>query len=169
MILSKRRMPMEGAKRLDVVERPACPGVERMLLRAQQEDKKPITRPARLFAASTRLSCMWMAWRRKSSAEGRAFPFCAIPGSKTDEGKELHALPADREMAVEALAQFRLEQLACRGMRERVDEHDVVGNLPFRQLAGEEMEDGLFRRLPAVAGVHDQKRPLLPTPDGRRR
>ena len=32
---------------------------------------------------------------------------------------------ADCEMSVESLAQFRLEQLARRGMRESVDEHDI--------------------------------------------
>ena len=40
---------------------------------------------------------------------------------------------ADREMSVESLAQFRLEQLTRRGMRESVDEHDVVRHLPLRQ------------------------------------
>ncbi len=47
-------------------------------------------------------------------------------------------------------------------MRESVDEHDVVGDLPLRQLAREEFEDRRLGRLPAVAWMDDQQRSLLP-------
>jgi hypothetical protein len=33
---------------------------------------------------------------------------------------------------MKTLAQFDLQELAGRGMRQAIDEHDVIGNLPFR-------------------------------------
>src|SRR6202044_1348239 len=69
---------------------------------------------------------------------------------------------ADCEMSVESLAQFRLEQLARRGVRESVDENDIVRNLPLRQFFRQELEERRFGRLASLAGMHDQQRPLLP-------
>ena len=63
---------------------------------------------------------------------------------------------------MESLAQFRLEQLASRGMRESVDKHDVVRQLPLRQFLRQELEERRLGRLPSLAGMDDQQRALLP-------
>jgi hypothetical protein len=66
------------------------------------------------------------ALRRVSmlSPSGRSSPVVSLA---------LAASGAYCEMSVESLAQFRLEQLTRRGMRESVDEHDIVRHLPLRQ------------------------------------
>src|SRR3984957_7315503 len=63
---------------------------------------------------------------------------------------------------MESLAQFRLKQLARRGMRESVDKHNIVRQLPLRQFFRQELEERGFGRLPSLAGMDDQQRALLP-------
>jgi len=65
-------------------------------------------------------------------------------------------------MAMEALAQFRLQELPRRRMRQAVDEHDIVRHLPFRQFVRQEIEERLLCGRPAVARLDDQQRALLP-------
>ena len=65
-------------------------------------------------------------------------------------------------MSVESLAQLGLEQLPSRSMRQAVDEHDVIRQLPLRQFFRQELEEHGFCRLPSLAGMHDQQRTLLP-------
>src|SRR5579864_5346062 len=72
------------------------------------------------------------------------------------------ASTAHREMAVESLTQLRLEQLPGRRVRERVDEDDVVGDLPLRQSLRQKLEQRGFRRFAPLAGMDDQERALLP-------
>ena len=53
---------------------------------------------------------------------------------RSEQSSDLRAASgAHREMSVESLAQFCLEQLASRRMRKAVDEHDIVRHLPLRQ------------------------------------
>src|SRR5947209_20191371 len=63
---------------------------------------------------------------------------------------------------LEAFAQHRLLNLAGRGVRDLVDENDLVGHPPLGDLAAHEFEDlVLGRRLILFDNGHEQ-RPLVP-------
>src|SRR5271165_968569 len=118
---------------------------------AQQEGKTTLHAADALLAASKRRAPY--GWRRAGS-QGR---YQARPSRCSRD-----SLPADRQMAVETLAQFRLQELPRRRVRQAVDEHDIVRHLPLRQLLGEEIEERLLGRRSAVARLDDQQWALLP-------
>src|SRR6185437_13003497 len=106
---------------------------------------------------------------RGRNADGRALAAWPACGPKEPQSQErarhkavARASTAHREMTMESHTQLCLEQLAGRGMRQPVDEDDVVGNLPLRQLFGQELEERGFRGLRPLAGMDDQKWALLP-------
>src|SRR5437588_5429866 len=62
----------------------------------------------------------------------------------------------------EALAQLELGYLARRGVRNLIDEDDIVGHPPFGAFAVDEAEDALSCHLGAGLPYHHQKWPLVP-------
>ena len=71
-------------------------------------------------------------------------------------------LTLHRDAAAELLAQLGLQELAGRGMRQRVHEDHVVGHPPFGDARRQEVENAFLRRIRAGLGMDDQQRPLLP-------
>ena len=65
-------------------------------------------------------------------------------------------------VALELLAQRGLQDLAGRGVRNAVDENDIIGHPPFGDLAVHEFQDVLARRLLAGLELDDQERTLVP-------
>src|SRR5258708_8570460 len=65
-------------------------------------------------------------------------------------------------VGLELVAQRGLEDLSGRGVRDGVDEHDVVRHPPFGDLAVHGFQDVLARRPRALLELHDQKRTLVP-------
>ena len=65
-------------------------------------------------------------------------------------------------MLLEHFAQPSLEYLAGSAMRNLGDKDDLVGQLPFGELVGKEIQQ--FRRLRFASGLldDDQERPLVP-------
>src|SRR5579871_6879160 len=106
------------------------------------------------------------AWKMTSSSSfrksARSMSSAVIRSSRFCNAR----LCVDREMPVEALAQFGLQQLSGGRVRQAVDEYDVVGHLPFRQFVRKKFQNRLPGRRAAFARMNDQERPLLP--DGMR-
>ena len=67
-----------------------------------------------------------------------------------------------KAVRLELVAQRGLQDLAGRGVRNAVDEGDVVGHPPFGDLAVHEFQDVLAACLLALLELHDQQRPLVP-------
>src|SRR6266702_1442160 len=65
-------------------------------------------------------------------------------------------------VALELVAQLGFQDLAGRGVRDALDEGDVIGHPPFRDLAFHEFQDLLARCALALLELHDQKRTLVP-------
>src|SRR3546814_2517249 len=65
-------------------------------------------------------------------------------------------------IVLEPLTQRGLEQLAGRGMRQFVDEDDLVGQPPFGDARGEMVADLRARHLAAPSANDDQQRPFVP-------
>src|ERR1700694_6340587 len=65
-------------------------------------------------------------------------------------------------VGLELVAQRGLQDLARRGVRNGIDEHDVVGHPPFGDLAVHEFQDVLTRCILPLLELHDQKRTLVP-------
>src|SRR5882757_10204199 len=65
-------------------------------------------------------------------------------------------------IGLELVAQRGLEDLAGRGVRNAVDEGDVVGHPPFGDLAIHVFQDVLTGGLMARLELHDQERPFIP-------
>src|SRR5712671_514404 len=88
----------------------------------------------------------------------------AIRPLPTQSGERL--VPSRRgvrkTIGLELVAQRGFEDLAGRGVRNAVDEHDVVRHPPFGDLAFHEFQDVLAGRGLALLELHDQKRTLVP-------
>src|SRR6185312_10284306 len=65
-------------------------------------------------------------------------------------------------VVLELVAQRGLQDLARGRVRDAVDEGDVVGHPPFRDLAVHELQDVLAARLLALLELNDQQRTLVP-------
>src|SRR4030088_3039033 len=63
---------------------------------------------------------------------------------------------------LELVAQRRLQDLSGRGMRNAIDEYDVIRQPPFGDLAIHVFQDVLARRGLALFELHDQQRTLVP-------
>jgi len=65
-------------------------------------------------------------------------------------------------VGLELVAQRGLQDLAGRGVRNAVDEGDVVGHPPFCNLAVHVFKDVFTRRVRALLELNDQQRTLVP-------
>jgi hypothetical protein len=63
---------------------------------------------------------------------------------------------------LELVAQRGLQDLSGCGVRNGIDERDVVRHPPFGDLAVHVFQDVLARRALVLLELHDQERPLVP-------
>src|SRR3954454_1315238 len=98
-------------------------------------------------------------WRRCGPSEA-----CDLsPRAGERSGKLAGSGSRVREpVGLKLLAQRCLEDFSGRGMRNAVDEHDVVGHPPLGDLAIHELQDVLPRGALALLELHDQQRTLVP-------
>ena len=67
-----------------------------------------------------------------------------------------------QQVVAERLAQPNLHDLSGRGVRQFVENHDVVGQHPARKPLGEKCEQVIASRPAVGPRRHDQQRPLGP-------
>src|SRR6266567_2626979 len=99
------------------------------------------------------------------SADRTPHPILASRGSPSPtrgEGRTPSRRRVREAVALELVAQRGLEDLAGRGVRNAVDEGDVVGHPPFGDLAIHELQDVLARRTLALLELDDQEWALVP-------
>src|SRR5437879_3800629 len=80
---------------------------------------------------------------------------CSVIGSRRDD-------PGWQRIVAIFFPQRPFGELAGRGMRKLVDEHDVVGNPPLRSLPAIEIEQRLASQLTALFAHDEQQGPLIP-------
>src|SRR5882757_7306626 len=67
-----------------------------------------------------------------------------------------------KTVRLELVAQRGFQDLSRRGVRNAVDERDVIGHPPFCNFASHELQNVLAGRALALLELDDQKRPLIP-------
>src|SRR5258708_26172004 len=88
--------------------------------------------------------------------------FAKAPSPTGGEGKALLRRGVREPVRLELVAQRGLEDFSRRGVRNAVDEHDVIRHPPLCNFAIHKFQDVLAARARALLELYDPQRTLVP-------